>query len=160
MGCDITLHCEVKINGDWHHYSEINLRRNYAMFAKLANVRNSEPNEEGYIKPICEPKGLPEDISFVTKVDFSFWNSDAHSMSFLSTDEIKEFFQWVKSTSDYHPQLTFLNGKSSLFMWEHETFGYIFGCTHSNFSEDNKEHQDLTRDYNIEDMRWVFWFDN
>ena len=72
MGCDLHLHTEVKINGKLHHYGSHRPHRNYDLFAKMANVRNYD--EE--IEPISLPKGLPEDITELTKYDAELLGED------------------------------------------------------------------------------------
>lgn len=44
MGCDIHLHQEVKINGEWHHYRLAEMPRNYEVFEKMAGVRGDVKN--------------------------------------------------------------------------------------------------------------------
>lgn len=79
MGCDCHAHVEIKINGKWENYSTCRPRRNYALFAKMAGVRNYDE-----IVPIAPPRGLPSDISVVTKFDFDNWDSDGHTLLFNS----------------------------------------------------------------------------
>jgi hypothetical protein len=62
MGCDI--HAFVDFNKPGADFcqslsEELNLDRDYAMFAKLANVRNHGED----IVPISEPRGLPSRVS-------------------------------------------------------------------------------------------------
>jgi hypothetical protein len=47
---------------------EIYHERNYSLFALLANVRNSAG-----VKPISEPRGLPEDVSEIVKKISDQW---------------------------------------------------------------------------------------
>ncbi len=51
--------------------------RNYELFAKLAGVRGEGP----------EPNGVPQDVSQLARVQLEGWNSDAHSVSYLSLRE-------------------------------------------------------------------------
>ena len=78
MGCDIHVHFEIKLNGKWEHYSNPSIDRNYELFAKMADVRNDYENP---IIPISFPKGLPKDLSVVTKFEVDHWGSDGHSHS-------------------------------------------------------------------------------
>lgn len=64
MGCDIHLHQEVKIGGEWHHYREQSVSRNYALFAKMAGVRNYGLT----VTPIDEPRGIPDDATDGTEL--------------------------------------------------------------------------------------------
>lgn len=64
MGCDIHSIAQVFKDGKWQtkiaNVAE-NIR-NYESFAVLANVRGTLP-------PICDPKGLPEDLLVILDED-------------------------------------------------------------------------------------------
>lgn len=107
MGCDIHLYTEVlktvydkktwvncdrwKLNPyygleDEENQYEIDYLyhdRNYALFAVLADVRNY-----GGTPHICEPKGLPEDVSTVVKAESDRWDCDGHSHSWFTLAEL------------------------------------------------------------------------
>lgn len=138
MGCDIHLHTEVKIGGRWHHYSEPSISRIYGLFAKMANVRNYSG-----IEPISLPKGLPKNITKVTKIDYLGLEPDAHSMSWFSVDEVAKLLSWVDKTEELK------------WFADRREFGYLFG-------NDWKYFEKYPNDYpkEIEDFRFVFWFDN
>lgn len=113
MGCDIHLYTEAKrtvnnelkwVNVDnWRinpYYDKTNpdgeskLRlesvygeRNYSLFSILANVRNHDERNQF----ICEPKGLPEDISEPTKQAAEAWDGDGHSHSYFTLKELKDY---------------------------------------------------------------------
>jgi len=134
MGCDIHIHTEIKIEGEWRHWGTPNGIRNYRLFEKLAGVR-------GDIKyAISLPKGLPEDITFETTFDYNWWGGGLHSVSWLNSKEIKELYKWWEKTYIYYPESCV-----------EDIFGYCMGsgwdCVMDNIDE-------------IEDVRWVFWFDN
>lgn len=114
MGCDIHAMYErnERIGGRkdtewfwWTNKGSPELNRDYHLFAALANVRNY-----GDIEPIAEPKidlgGLDwKDPDFQTKFQEKFdgqfsseffawlawWYPDAHSASFVSLAELKEY---------------------------------------------------------------------
>ena len=136
MGCDIHLHIEVKVAGEWLHYGSPNIKRWYMLFEKMAGVRGDVENA------ITPPKRIPEDISKVTKLSYDGWGTDAHSVSWLSIEEIKELAEWLDNERDgfmyrndleYHILHTYLEGNSFV------------------STEDTPW---------IEDVRFVFWFDN
>ena len=107
MGCDIHLYTEKlrTINGkkQWvccdhftfnpyygadkyeKQFTHISIYddRNYSAFAALANVRN-----DGYIEPISEPRGLPNDVSTYIKNESDYWDCDGHSHSWLTAKEL------------------------------------------------------------------------
>ena len=111
MGCDIHLFTEIKksinsedkwVNVDnWRYnpyYQEGNNNwermlsvesiysgRNYELFGILAGVRNRNNDS------IDDPRGLPEDVSEVTKKESDRWDGDGHSHSWLTLRELKEY---------------------------------------------------------------------
>lgn len=133
MGCDIHLHAEIKLKNEWHHYATPSVPRSYRLFGKMAGVRNNE------IDPISPPRGLPADISDVTRYDYDSWKEDAHSASWLGSSEIADLSDWLRSIDDD----------------ESDCFGYLFGNTYGSFSRYPDERPD-----GLEDIRFVFWFDN
>lgn len=133
MGCDIHAHVEIKVKGKWLHYSVPSIRRNYDLFAYMANVRNNEDNP---IMPLCIPRGLPDDISDITKHSAEDWGEDGHDHSWLSSEEMDVVENWMMD-------------KGYLKIWE-PVFGYLEG--------NGFLYKDEWPDW-IEDARLVFWFD-
>ena len=141
MGCDIHLHTELKINGAWHHFTNPNMIRDYAVFAKMANVRN-----DGTIPPISVPKGVPSDISEITALDLAYGGNDGHSHSWLNKDEIMELDRWLRTEC--------IVGRP----WELASYwGFFFNTYWSAFGDSECKHYIPQA---IEDIRFVFWFDN
>lgn len=136
MGCDIHVSVEIKHKGKWLHYSQPSMPRDYQMFALMANVRNS-----GDHTPISEAKGLPEDITDATKVIYSYDEADAHSESWLSSEE---FTKLIK---------TYLKKQRNDISFEHDYFGYLFGGVWEIEWKDEWPE-------GLEDYRIIFWFDN
>ena len=135
MGCDIHLHTEIKLNGKWQHMSAPHIRRDYRWFSHMAGVRNNDD-----ITPISEPKGLPSDASEVTKFDADRWDGDGHNHSYLTADEIVEMENRIKDMDDHFPE---------------RQWGYLFGNSWGGFKEYPEDVPE-----GIEDVRFVFWFDN
>jgi hypothetical protein len=139
MGCDIHLHTEVKIGGTWHHYSERSVSRNYDLFALMAGVRNRTG-----ITPISDPKGLPDDMSFMTRFAARWWQVDGHSHSWLGAEEIHKLYELIQDKVDLS-----------------RDFGYCFGGYWSGFHEyRNNLEEGCGIPNEVEDVRFVFWFDN
>ena len=138
MGCDIHLHPEVKIHGKWHHYGCGVVKRNYELFEKMAGVRGSARNA------IAPPKGLPFDISDLTRFDLDLWDCDAHSHSWLNAEEIAILQDWWEEKYGH-----------SYFAWPELQWGYLFGDTWGSFFQYPEN-----RPGRLEDVRFVFWFDN
>ena len=105
MGCDIRSFAEVKRKGNWEkvgdHFSldEYDKKyykkdkgenpfdwRSYTMFSFLADVRN-----RGTLKPICEPKGVPTDLSEEISDEYDSWYENGHSASHLTLKELIDF---------------------------------------------------------------------
>lgn len=140
MGCDIHLHVEVKVGGQWHHYACPSIGRRYRMFHKMAGVRSLEEETD---RPISPPKGLPRDPSLVTTLAALSWGSDAHTHSWLGGEEIKELGDWLWA----------MKPKEDLEMdvLHCYLFGNGFGTHYLSPSSYPEE---------VEDVRFVFWFDN
>lgn len=101
MGCDIHWYSETKRNGVWecdqadsfekdedpdyeHHDMNNfpNRGRDYWLFGLLANVRSAPTY--GF-----DPKGIPENLSHEVKTIFDEWDTDGHSHSYLTREELK-----------------------------------------------------------------------
>jgi hypothetical protein len=142
MGCDIHLHTEIKVNGKWLHYGAPSVPRCYALFALMADVRNSD----GDIIPVSKPKGLPDDISEITRLSNQRWGCDGHSHSWLSAVELAKLEDaWQKHKPHGWDQ-------SDL---EHHYFGYLESNSWAGFAKYPEDREPW-----IEDVRFVFWFDN
>jgi len=108
MGCDIHLYVEKLVNGKWEiqrgfvssmyeadseFFSTAKFRnavtpydnRNYQLFGALAGVR------EDNIKPIAEPRGLPDDASPEVAAEAKDYGIDGHTHSWLTLKEILDF---------------------------------------------------------------------
>lgn len=154
MGCDIHLHIEIKVDGQWHHYNHPQIPRNYWLFAKMANVRNYDTFTCGLIEPISQPKGFPDDATFTTKFDYEErWGDDAHSASWLNAKEIQTLAEWWRETfkKESYPQSWFEASGGG-------NFGYLFGNGYESFLKYKGKDDGYPR--KLEDVRFVFWFDN
>lgn len=159
MGCDIHMHFEVKIAGVWHHYSAPRVQRSYALFTRMAGVQSVSG-----VEPIAEPRGLPDDISFLTKLAYEYDGDDGHSHSWLSGKEIEEVCCWndewrarqAEALRKEREQagLTYNGGWYST---HHHEFGYLFG---NGWDMGPIEEREGCYPPEIEDARLVFWFDN
>jgi len=132
MSCDIHMHVEIKIQDTWYHYNAPEVSCWYDLFAKMAGVR-------GHVTPIASPRGLPSNISIVTAI--AAQAQDSHSHSYLMSSEVIKLKEWVKEVSDTD------------FPFEDE-FGFLFGNTYPGFQYPGVFPLEL------QDFRFVFWFDN
>lgn len=144
MGCDIHLHIEIKVAGRWEHLHAPNVQRDYRLFAIMAGVRNYGDE----IKPISKPKGLPDALSVVTKLDVDRYGIDGHSHSWLGAEEIADLEKRVEVLGP---------GKFGHGMdleWDILN-AYLFSNSFGGFAKYPNE-----RPAGVEDLRFVFWFDN
>lgn len=126
---------------DIHLHSEIKIQGTWYHYSHVSVTRSytlfgkmaGVRNKE--VTPLSLPKGIPSDCSVVTLMDYEDWNGDAHSASFLSWSEIVELGSWIKNRGED----------------EFDYFGYFL---HNDYSDVS-----AAPDY-IEDVRFVFWFDN
>lgn len=101
MGCDIHMYAEVKRRDEWEAVGRVfedesnaaweihpYTGRNYDLFAVLADVRNSFG-----IRPIAEPRGVPDDVSRYVRNEFTKWGCNGHSASWLTVSEL-EAYPW------------------------------------------------------------------
>lgn len=114
MGCDIHCTWEVRKDGVWENQDEfkeepwgpsvtgreILWKRNYRLFAMLANVRNGygvagSDTGDG-LEPIAEPRGIPEDAAEITKR----WaeDLDGHSRSHHTLAQLLSYDLTRKTT--------------------------------------------------------------
>jgi len=133
MGCDAHVCAEVKIGGAWVSYAvNISMPRSYALFERMAGVRGGVSNA------IAAPRGIPNDTAWMTQFACEHFGEDGHSHSWLSHAEIQEFYKWAEVNAawfDFDRDCTYFFGNS---------WGDPRKCWPSG----------------IEDVRWVFWFDN
>jgi hypothetical protein len=83
-------------DGNWHvpYNLEYYNRRNYYIFSILADVRNGSG-----IEPINYPKGIPDDASTGYLYNCDQWDSDAHSHSYFTLEELLNV-DWSEYDSD------------------------------------------------------------
>lgn len=109
--------------------------RNYSLFAILADVRNGyKPS----FNPICDPKGLPYNISQEIATRFKCWGLDAHTPSWLTVSEL-DTYDWEQTID-----------------WDDGTHKYkeVSGLFYNNVMPM------LRALGEPENVRIVFWFDN
>ncbi len=169
MGCDVHIHIERKIHNNKHiditnyafsvehavrmervHYFHANdqaiSRRDYHLFAQLAGVRNY-----GNLAPITEPKGLPDDVSTFIKETYEYDGDDAHSCSWLTAKEIKDYIAKIKLGMF---EDIVLSQKTPCI----EAISNLLNYITNRFKEETYQKELTEEDY--ENLRIVFWFDN
>lgn len=165
MGCDIHMHVEYRPthgnpgylwrSGDYYkmHYrgnreAEYTVTdfcgdRDYWLFAVLADVRN-----DGSFTYIDGPRGLPKDISEDVKREFDPWTYDAHSMSYLTLQEIIDFYDEHQDEKEGEVLYSLINKLKE----RADELNLIYNFTwKNNYDEAYRESKNF---------RIVFWFDN
>lgn len=150
MGCDIHLHTEVKIGGVWLHYGCPDVTREYKVFAKMAGVRNREYCP---FTPLASPRGMPSNASALTRFACKAYGVDGHSHSWLGAKEISQLVDFIDD------DLKLAGHLGHVGFWSCENFGYFFGNTWEGFWKYSDDNNSGTPN-GVEDVRFVFWFDN
>ena len=83
-----------QVDGAWVH-EEAYWSRNYYLFSILADVRNS-----GGVEPISYPRGVPKDASTGYLYSVKRWDSDAHSHSYFTLEELLKV-DWNQYEKEY-----------------------------------------------------------
>jgi len=88
MGCDIHAYAEKMAGGGWVHVADIHPFdcRDYGLFGFLAGVRNYSA-----VTPIAVPRGIPKDASQYVREQYEYWDTNAHSASWLLVSELASF---------------------------------------------------------------------
>lgn len=168
MGCDIHAHIEIRLHGEsrWHHYSAPNIGRSYALFSRMAGVRE----KAGY-PAIAEPRGFVPDPSIITEIHYADDGLDAHTPSWLHGWELQQIIDEFENrrhalneevqrrAGEFRAQgitaeVAAARAGSLSFHTMHDTFGWLFG---NGF--DMRAYPDEYPDV-LADVRIVFWFDN
>lgn len=82
------------------------MRRNYDLFAMLANVRNGRGTAgcdtgDGFI-PIFLPRGVPKDATPEYQAIVKSWGEDGHSHSYATLAELEQYFAKAKILTTRH----------------------------------------------------------
>lgn len=164
MGCDIHVCVEYKRSseghwqsGDYFHMTnpldpnekpyrvDVYSDRCYSLFGVLADVRN-----RGY-KPIDTPRGLPDDVTDYVKSEYEWWGTDAHSASFFTLRELKEWDERHKPTDEFGGRV--LEPLLDRLIRRADELGVVY-----DFEWKNTIKRHVYDD--AERIRIVFWFDN
>lgn len=137
MGCDIHLFTEVKIRGEWLFYGQIHMPRNYELFSLMAGIRGNR-------QPIVSPKGIPSDLSCITRIHYMDYKSDLHHASWFNQEEIEKLMKYIRGNEELY------FGEKWLYI-----IGWLFGNSYHGIAKYKSDYPD-----EIEDCRWIFWFDN
>lgn len=144
MGCDIHLHIEIKIDGQWHHYGTPHIQRSYKLFGKMAGVRCDNPNVA-----IIQPRGIPDDITLITRIEWEDGES-YHHPSWFGGKEIAELEDWLNEQGGQREELDLEWNILNTFL-----FGNSFAGPYKYYQNKAKLGK-----HTLEDVRFIFWFDN
>lgn len=205
MGCDIHVHCEYRkdknsqwINCDnfylnpyvdaadkWENFvpderysidkkmyrRDIYDGRSYEMFGVLAGVRSVSSHQ------IDEPRGLPDDVHWLTKKLFDEEENWIHSTSWLYAEELFDWKkdrkrEWKKAKKgkkvrkDGWDEYVLLNGESEddefsdIFYNESHILDYLIRQVKHKMCEDLYIFDDDDYEKYGKNFRIVFWFDS
>jgi hypothetical protein len=155
MGCDIHFHSEIKYKDRWEHYGTGNFKRNYFMFYLMAGIRGEYP-----FKPFrtndCDCD-IPDDCSVTTRLSWNKWEPDAHSWQVYNKQDIHDFYKYFNSI-DLNIREKHLGKLDAIFL--DNQVGYLFGDGWDivRFPFNSEDDHESFKDIN--DVRWIFWFDN
>lgn len=152
MGCDIHAHIEIRYNGKWEHYAIPHIKRRYELFGIMAGVRRDD------ITPIVQPKGVPHNMSTVTRLYYEHMGPDAHTASWFNEEEIDLLIDWLEHKREKAEK----EGNENHFLEFDLEYGilnktYLFGNSLTAF----KRYNDV--EYvpkGVDAVRLIFWFDN
>ena len=88
MGCDIHGDIEFREHNNDQYWNFARLGsspRSYAVFGALAGVRNNN-----YVEPVAPDRGVPIDVAWRTQDHLKEDDGDAHSHSWVTTEEFAE----------------------------------------------------------------------
>lgn len=147
MGCNLHAHIEVKKAGQWHHFGQPNVERNYYLFSIITGerVNSKRDNIQSGFLPVAHIHEIPADISYVTKVcleqDKAAYH--IHHSGVLLAEDLPELQDCL-----YEGQPSVKRTGIDQLDLEYSIFRtYINGGT-------------LTEHRGWDDLRIVFWFDN
>jgi len=112
MGCNIHGCVEAKVwGGDWVFLCDIPNYRDYRFYARIANIRNSG---EKPIIPITHPRGLPIDVTNITKVTYDIFMEETggHDVSFLDCAELRDAVGNINPFWDAYLRFIFALGET------------------------------------------------
>lgn len=150
MGYDIHAHVEIRYQGKWEHYSVPHIDRWYELFEIMSSVRRD-------VTPIVEPKGVPDDMSVITRLDWERGEGDACTASWFNEDEIAKLEDWLKA------QKEIADAKEEYAWNQYDLESGVLGGTYM-FGNGLVSFQKYPDTYHIpkgfDAVRLIFWFDN
>lgn len=165
MGCDIHCHIEVKINGQWHHWSAPEIQRNYSLFARMAGVRAYALTAA---TPIAEPRGFVTDPTIITEIHWDHGgDGDWHTPSWFTGAEIdrlieerraeaeREIDEAVANNTEVTADMRTRAYRNPWNAYDRGGLGYLFDRDKFDVKASPGDYPD-----GVEDCRLVFWFDN
>lgn len=162
MGCDIHVNLEkytkIGVENKWVNvdYWQINpyfgvddsnreydrvsfyVGRNYDLFSILAEIRGS-------LDPIADARGIPEDVSTITKREYNIDGFEVHTPSYYTLKELKDYL--------------FNNADNEEIV---DNLSYFVDAMNRRFKTEFWISDDDEKRYTIKEngFRVVFWFDN
>lgn len=142
MSTTMHAHIEVKKNGKWLHFAAPTVQTNYILFAAINGEQIEDLRHPERITPQASIKGLPDDLSEVTKFCHE-QDSESyylHGEGALTAEDLENLQEHLWEINEYDPKAK----------WDLDTEifrTYINGnaiCAHQGW----------------DDVRIVFWYDH
>jgi len=162
MGCDIHAYVEYKETGEWRHFASLSMKRNYGVFACMANVRNSGE------ATVFEAKGIPDDLGWTVASEYLFYIDDeaADREGYCTKMEADLWVRRGDSVKIGENRITRPDWHSASWLSLHEVFQahanymsrYLAFYPEPSLSAIIALLEELRKAY--DDVRLVFWFDN
>lgn len=166
MSTDLHVIQEIKLDGQWHFLAY----RRTDWDIERGKVMCVLAQDEGFENIVPPPQGLPEDFrDLMSRRVFSRLGlgqkedpipgktkyADAHTVTWLGPIEIRQLYDWYVSYYSFNPDRLGRNPKSiDPDMKFYVDFGFCEGNSWHNFDEFRDDYED------VEDIRWIVWFDN
>jgi hypothetical protein len=128
----IYCHAEIRIDGIWHHYNTLDIGRDDNLFSCLAGLGSVDTG----ISAKFPVRGLPKDVSPVTRLEAQDFGDYGHTHSWIGLEEI-----W-RVLDDFPDILCRAQRVKANLL-----FGFSYSACSNNFPDE------------LQDVRWVFWFE-
>ena len=133
MGCDIHGVWQTKnAKNEWEDVEDIDDNRNYRLFSILADVRNP-----GTITPICEPKGLPEDVFCSCKPPKDYMGYG----SYCECNKIEDSYERERKYGD-HSYSWLLASEIDKYLIDNPTIQLNYVVNREDYDKPNKDPDD------------------
>lgn len=144
MGTTIHAHIEVKKNNTWFHYATPDVNRNYMLFAATNGERLEDfrPSVRDKIIPQASIKGLPDDISDITKIcyEYDINGRHVHGEGALTANDIRNLQRHLAKAVDAYKRAGFTEMAQNITVITFDRYGFLNAdsiCTLMNYMQNS-----------------------